>query len=550
MPFTRLAGTTSPVSGSDAPVQRRLLAPFGEARGAKPSLWPGKRGFVGGRTDDNTGLTQLGAREYDPVTGRFVSVDPVIDFGIPQQMNPYAYANNAPATEADPDGEFFPVLIAIAARVALQVAIRAAAREAARRAAIAAAREAAKRAAIALAKRRAAAEAAKRAAAEALKKKAAQAAAAKARAEAARKAAAKAAAKVKQRVAAKAAPKRAAKYREAPKQRPKPHPKPQPRPKPNPKPKQAKPQGSQSIKQEIKKEVKEEVKEQAKEAAQPQSCEANSFVPGTTVLMADGSRKPIEQIKTDDKVLATDPETGESKPEPVVATIIGNGSKDLVKLTVSGDDHATTGALIATEGHPFWVPALKKWVDAGDLKPGQWLRTSAGTWVQVTAVQAWTQNATVHNLTVESVHTYYVGAGTAPVLVHNCGLSDRASEIHSAEPDEFVRKRVSTVAAIRADTPHGPINVVAGSGDGLTPAQMSAIRKGEIAADNIPGTHAEQNALLFINKMGWAPVAGGTSRNVCLAICAPLIRGTGGKMMGQVYRGSGVTTTRQRSFKW
>ncbi|MFI0263808.1 RHS repeat-associated core domain-containing protein [Streptomyces sp. NPDC017056] len=430
------------------PVERRLLTPFGEARGARPTSWPGKRGFVGGRTDEQTGLTQLGAREYDPTTGRFTTVDPVIDFGIPQQMNPYAYANNAPATESDPDGDFFPILIGIAARIALQVAARAAAR----RAAQAAARALAKRLAAEAAKRRALAEAAKRAAAAAARKKAQQAAAAKARAAAARKLAAQAAKKAKQRAASKAAPKRSAKYRSAPKQRPKPRAKPQPRPKPHPKPKQAKPQGSRQIKKEIKQEVKEQVKEQVKEAAQPQqnqSCATNSFVPGTKVLMADGTRKPIEDVKTGDKVLATDPETGETKAEPVVATIIGEGSKDLVRLSVrtsaegpgkdaapatarpgdSGktvkvsqpaDPDGSTGSLIATDGHPFWVPDLKKWLDAGDLKPGQWLRTSSGTWLQITAVRAWTQNATVHNLTVQSVHTYYAVAGATPVLVHNC----------------------------------------------------------------------------------------------------------------------------------
>ncbi|WP_344267063.1 hypothetical protein, partial [Streptomyces sodiiphilus] len=155
-----------------------------------------------------------------------------------------------------------------------------------------------------------------------------------------------------------------------------------------------------------------------------------------------------------------------------------------------------------------------------------------------------------HNLTTTNHHTYYALAGATPVLVHNCSLSARASEIHAAEPDEFIRNNVSTVAAVRAETPHGPINVIAGSGDGLTPAQISAIGKGEIAADNIPGTHAEQNALLFINKMSWAPQAGGASRNVCLGVCAPLIRGTGGRMMGQVYPGNGKKTTRQRSFVW
>ncbi|WP_158100378.1 hypothetical protein, partial [Streptomyces thermovulgaris] len=53
-------------------------------------------------------------------------------------------------------------------------------------------------------------------------------------------------------------------------------------------------------------------------------------------------------------------------------------------------------------------------------KAGQWLKTSAGTHVQITAVNRWTtQHATVHNLTVNNLHTYYVLAGGTPVLVHN-----------------------------------------------------------------------------------------------------------------------------------
>ena len=46
------------------------------------------------------------------------------------------------------------------------------------------------------------------------------------------------------------------------------------------------------------------------------SCKtSNSFTPGTLVLMADGSTKPIEDVETGDKVLATDPETGETTVE-------------------------------------------------------------------------------------------------------------------------------------------------------------------------------------------------------------------------------------------
>ncbi|MBP2327792.1 RHS repeat-associated protein [Kibdelosporangium banguiense] len=87
-------------------VQRRRITPYGDLRGAAPSNWPGERGFVNGVNDPSTGLVHLGSREYDRSTGRFISVDPVIDEMDPQQLNGYAYSNNSPVTYADPDGEW------------------------------------------------------------------------------------------------------------------------------------------------------------------------------------------------------------------------------------------------------------------------------------------------------------------------------------------------------------------------------------------------------------------------------------------------------------
>ncbi|WP_079189073.1 RHS repeat domain-containing protein [Streptomyces kebangsaanensis] len=86
-------------------IQQRRTDLFGNHRGTAPTAWPGSKGFVGG-TDDtkSTGLTHLGAREYDPATGRFVSVDPIMDLADPQQMHGYVYANNNPATLSDPTG--------------------------------------------------------------------------------------------------------------------------------------------------------------------------------------------------------------------------------------------------------------------------------------------------------------------------------------------------------------------------------------------------------------------------------------------------------------
>ncbi|MEV7867978.1 RHS repeat-associated core domain-containing protein [Streptomyces sp. NPDC088124] len=104
-------GTASTaIDATTQDVRHRALAPFGEERGspgASPALWPGgDQGFVGGTTD-STGLTQLGARSYDPRLGRFLSVDPMSDLGESQRMNAYAYANNNPVSFSDPDGLFW-----------------------------------------------------------------------------------------------------------------------------------------------------------------------------------------------------------------------------------------------------------------------------------------------------------------------------------------------------------------------------------------------------------------------------------------------------------
>ncbi|WP_159028528.1 RHS repeat-associated core domain-containing protein, partial [Kitasatospora sp. MY 5-36] len=85
---------------------RRPTDPFGNERGTQPTagVWAGDKGFVGGTKEKSTGFTLLGAREYDPKTGRFISPDPIVDAGDPQQWNAYAYANNSPINKSDANG--------------------------------------------------------------------------------------------------------------------------------------------------------------------------------------------------------------------------------------------------------------------------------------------------------------------------------------------------------------------------------------------------------------------------------------------------------------
>jgi RHS repeat-associated protein len=56
-------------------------------------------GFAGGYTDA-TGLIYLDHRYYDPQTGQFTSVDPLLS----QTLLPYAYANGDPVSQVDPTG--------------------------------------------------------------------------------------------------------------------------------------------------------------------------------------------------------------------------------------------------------------------------------------------------------------------------------------------------------------------------------------------------------------------------------------------------------------
>ncbi|MEU5992345.1 RHS repeat-associated core domain-containing protein [Spirillospora sp. NPDC047418] len=424
----------------------RRFTPFGSIRGMdEDATWPGDKGFVGG-TQDTTGLTHLGAREYDPDTGRFISVDPLMDLADPQQMNGYTYANNNPATHADPDGQCPPDIcgagiinvghgpattggcghdVCTSSPAETAKAVRSYWKP--------------RKTTIGATIINAPSEAAYRAA-----------------------------------------------YLTALIERSKgPYWWDQNLDLPSCTPGAVgavngacsvgeidilsrfgdllcKIGGFKCSHVSVRTYVTlglagfvpgQEgaghvggaggIRPKARKRSNLGDC--SSFVPGTDVLMADNTRKPIEDVKVGDRVLATDPETGETRAQPVVGTITSKGDKNLVQITVNAAAPALgwmaghtpepttatplvlkkskSGMLIATDTHPFWVAGdINAWVEAADLKPGMWLRTSAGTYVQVTATRHSTaHHQRVHNLTIASTHTYHVEVGNASVLVHNTG---------------------------------------------------------------------------------------------------------------------------------
>ncbi|MGV9246897.1 polymorphic toxin-type HINT domain-containing protein [Streptomyces sp. NPDC003710] len=143
-----------------------------------------------------------------------------------------------------------------------------------------------------------------------------------------------------------------------------------------------------------------------------------SFSPDTPVLMAGGRTKTIGKIKTGDKVESADQKTGRhTGPREVVATLV-NHDKDLIDVKVRTSRHHTA-TLHTTSKHPFWDATAHAWVPAGKLKAGHALTTEDGHRIYVAQVHVTPGEADRYNLTVRELHTYYVVADGVPVLVHN-----------------------------------------------------------------------------------------------------------------------------------
>ena len=98
----------SPVVKSDAAGvavanTRVSYEPYGGAVFGTPA--PKGVGYTGHVNDVDTGLVYMQQRYYDPVAGRFLSVDPITtDTNTGKSFNRYAYAENNPYGHVDPDG--------------------------------------------------------------------------------------------------------------------------------------------------------------------------------------------------------------------------------------------------------------------------------------------------------------------------------------------------------------------------------------------------------------------------------------------------------------
>jgi RHS repeat-associated protein len=79
--------------------------PYGERRYRSAASGANERWFTNAPQNEDTGLIDLGNRQYDPVIGRFLSIDPVgASPNQPFSVNRYAYSNNNPYRYIDTHG--------------------------------------------------------------------------------------------------------------------------------------------------------------------------------------------------------------------------------------------------------------------------------------------------------------------------------------------------------------------------------------------------------------------------------------------------------------
>ncbi|MEV6731575.1 polymorphic toxin-type HINT domain-containing protein [Streptomyces sp. NPDC051364] len=399
-------GTTQVTADAAQTVTRRKTGIFGDDRGSQPTAWAGDKGFVGGTKDADTGLTHLGAREYDPVIGRFISVDPIMDLSSSQQLHGYVYSSNNPVSLTDPsglieadcyhghcDGHYNPR------------DDKKDVNDPTRKKAITGGYDSYNEyraptlleddygLTIRLPKKKQEVFI-KLYAQQYIKQTSDYGLGFSAQDDWINKSQAMITAcaaigcdeiefYIIQHGMAVAAVYGIAEGRNVNVR--------------------STPIGHANARK--------------IPTSKPTGCQC--FLAGTKVLLAGGAAKNIEDIALGDEVLATDPRSGETTKRPVTRLIATNDDKHFNKLNIATSDGIEE--LTATYEHPFWSPSQNAWVAAADLAAGMSLRTSSGNTVVVVANEAYTERATTYNLTVGDFHTYYVLAGQTPVLVHNSG---------------------------------------------------------------------------------------------------------------------------------
>jgi hypothetical protein len=234
------------------------------------------------------------------------------------------------------------------------------------------------------------------------------------------------------------------------------------------------------------------VTRQADEAPTPNSADGCSFTAVTLVLMADGTSKPIGDVRVGDQVQTMDPATGQQVVGTVTATL--PHTDDTVTLTFSDNS-----VIESTDEHPWWVPSQRAFIRTDHLTIGDQLLAADGQTVTVTNIEAAADDQPVFDLTVNGTHTFYVG--TTPLLVHNC-----PRKTSTDQPAQITQNKANGAAAEETVVSNNP-----GSRSQVTMVTSEGTRRIDVLTAT--GTQIEV-------KTGRVPLTQTTSKQVSKDVAA------------------------------
>jgi len=153
------------------------------------------------------------------------------------------------------------------------------------------------------------------------------------------------------------------------------------------------------------------------------------LLPGTSILMADGTNKFIENIVTGDKVTSYSENS---------RTKLGDTVKEVFMHEVQGYLIINDGIKVTTE-HPFFANGA--WVRAGKLKQGDILLTQEGKEETITSIEAVDEKIIVYNIEVNPYHNYFANG----YLVHNKDLPAQGRDPGGCPPFCAIKKFFSNL---------------------------------------------------------------------------------------------------------
>jgi hypothetical protein len=175
----------------------------------------------------------------------------------------------------------------------------------------------------------------------------------------------------------------------------------------------------------------------AKLAEEPPPCLPGGFASGTQVLTADGGSKSIQDVKVGDRLAGADAGGGQLQQHVISAVHVTDSDADLADFSIgtASGPHVIT----ASARHSFWDASSHVWTNSADLKPGEQLGSVDTGRVSMISTGPHAGASRTYSLAGSGLNTFYVMAGTVPMLARSAlcpvGIGDGIFQY----PDNSIR---------------------------------------------------------------------------------------------------------------